>query len=151
MININDRHQWVLKEGDGSLRIGLNEYGLSIFGEIYGIDPFYTSALAAFPHYIQQTGIRVNRCDPLCIVNAEFWSGCIISPIAGLISGFNWPVAFKYPSPVNHNPYGSWIVKVSPYQSNEPRETDLPSVFRLPRGGFHVTSFLISNERQPSE
>ncbi len=114
MVNINDRHQWVLSNSDGSLTVGLNEFGLTTFGEIYGFEPFHTSNQAPFPHHIQQTGIRVKTCDPLCVVSSEHGDWFIISPITGLISGFNWPAAFKYPSPINHNPYGTWIVKVKP-------------------------------------
>lgn len=114
-----DRHQWVYCENDGTLTIGLNDLALMDFGEIYGIEPVH-NAYGSPDIYVQQTGIRVRTCDWLCAFRSEKEGGAIISPVSGVICGFNWPLVRASPSPINQNPYGTWIVKVRP---DEPKES----------------------------
>lgn len=111
---INDHHQWVIYEKNGALIIGLTEQALANTGEIYGIEPAHCDSQCC-GIFRPQTGIHVNTCDTLCTIRSENGDWSIISPVSGIICGFNWPLVLAYPSPINQNPYSAWIIKIKPH------------------------------------
>ena len=60
---------------------------------------------------LPEKGKRIKKGDVYVSLEAIKWSGHISSPVSGEIVDVNEEL-FDEPSRINHDPYGSWIMKV---------------------------------------
>ena len=97
---------WRRIEEDGTVTVGLDDFGQKAAGNIVFID-------------VPEEGARIEKGQKLTSVESSKWIGEIKSPITGEIIEANEEL-WDNPRLVNNEPYDSgWIVKVSPEKLEE--------------------------------
>jgi glycine cleavage system H protein len=91
-------HLWVLDQGDGRLRVGLDALGVETSGTL--------AAVAFIP-----SGTELARGEPFGSLEAAKFVGPFLAPVAGRLTAFNEAVLAD-PSLVERDPYGAgWLVE----------------------------------------
>ena len=94
-------HAWLRVEEDGSVTIGIDDFGQKAAGEIVFID-------------LPDVGTRVKQFEPFARIESIKWVGEIISPISGRILQVNEKL-LRDPGLINADPYGKgWMIRVRP-------------------------------------
>jgi len=93
-------HLWIMKTGDDNYRIGLDNYVVSLFPDVWTI-------------ILPQTGTLSRRRAPLAWVILEDGTVVVRSPLEGKVSRSNFQLR-ESPTLLNSDPYESgWICEVS--------------------------------------
>ena len=97
-------HEWVLEE-DGVFTIGLTDYAQSALGDIVFIN-------------LPEEGDSVTAGESFSDVESVKAVSDVICPVSGTICEVNEALA-DAPETLNSDPYGAWIIKVSPVTDTE--------------------------------
>ena len=98
-------HEWVQEMGDGSYRVGLTDYAQDALGDVVFIN-------------LPTEGDAVTAGESFGDVESVKAVSDIISPVSGTICAVNEALA-DAPETLNSDPYGAWIIKVSPVTDTE--------------------------------
>ena len=97
-------HEWILEE-DGVFTIGLTDYAQSALGDIVFIN-------------LPEEGDSVTAGESFSDVESVKAVSDVICPVSGTICEVNEALA-DAPETLNSDPYGAWIIKVSPVTDTE--------------------------------
>ncbi|MFQ6053683.1 MAG: glycine cleavage system protein GcvH [Candidatus Bathyarchaeia archaeon] len=99
-------HAWMRIEDDGTVTVGLDDFGQKAAGNIVFID-------------VPDVGTRVEKGKKFTSIESSKWIGEINSPVTGEIIESNEEL-WDNPRLVNEDPFGAgWIVKVRPEKLEE--------------------------------
>lgn len=91
-------HLWVERLDNGRVRIGMDPLGAETSGTLAQVS-------------LVEAGTRVQRGEPLGMIEAEKFVGPVSSPLSGTVSLVNAGVA-QDPSVIERDPYGAgWLVE----------------------------------------
>jgi glycine cleavage system H protein len=100
-------HEWVKREGDGTLAIGITDHAQEQLGDIVFVEP-------------PKPGRKVKAGEAVGVVESVKAASDIYSPVAGEIVGANDALA-DAPQQVNEGAYAAWMFRVKP---DDPAEVD---------------------------
>jgi glycine cleavage system H protein len=93
-------HEWVRRDGDGTLAVGITDHAQEQLGDIV-----FVEAPAA--------GRKVNAGEAVGVVESVKAASDIYAPVAGEIVGANSDLAGE-PQKVNEDAYSAWIYRIKP-------------------------------------
>ena len=94
-------HEWVRKNDDGTLTIGISDHAQELLGDLVYVDT-------------PDIGSSFNQSEDCAVVESVKAASDIYSPVAGEVSGVNDTLA-DTPEIINSDPYGDgWIFSLKP-------------------------------------
>jgi glycine cleavage system H protein len=99
-LRYTESHEWVKREGDGTLSIGITDHAQELLGDIVFVEP-------------PKAGRKVDAGEAVGVVESVKAASDIYSPVAGEIVGSNDALGGA-PEQVNSDAYGAWMFRVKP-------------------------------------
>ena len=99
-LRYTESHEWVKREGDGTLAIGITDHAQEQLGDIVFVEP-------------PKPGRKVKAGEAVGVVEAVKAASDIYAPVAGEIVGANDALAGA-PEQVNQDAYAAWMYRVKP-------------------------------------
>ena len=93
-------HEWVRRESDGTVTIGITDHAQEQLGDIVFVEA-------------PQSGRKVTAGEAVGVVESVKAASDIYAPIAGEIVGANAALT-DAPEKVNEDAYGAWIYRMKP-------------------------------------
>lgn len=99
-------HEWVKKEGDGTVTIGITDYAQDLLSDVVFVE-------------LPETGGTVATGDEVAVAESVKAASDIYAPIAGEIVAVNEDLEDS-PEKVNEEPFdGGWIFQMKPSDEGE--------------------------------
>lgn len=95
-----ESHEWVRKEPDNTLTIGISDHAQAALGDIVFLE-------------LPEAGRVVKAGEEVAVVESVKAASDIYAPVAGEIIEAN-STAIDAPDTVNTDPYGTWLFKIKP-------------------------------------
>jgi len=100
LLYTND-HEWLRREDDGSVTIGITEHAASALGDMVYVE-------------LPEVGLDVDAAGEMAVVESVKAASDVYAPIGGSIVAVNEELADE-PEKINSDPYGDgWIVRMQP-------------------------------------
>jgi glycine cleavage system H protein len=99
-LRYTESHEWIRREGDGSLTIGITDHAQEQLGDIVFVEP-------------PKPGRKVEAGEAVGVVESVKAASDIYSPVSGEIVGGNDALGGA-PEQVNQDAYAAWIFRVKP-------------------------------------
>lgn len=99
-LKYTESHEWVRREEDGSLTVGITEYAQDALGDIVFVE-------------LPQVGKAFTAGDDAAVVESVKAASDIYAPVSGTVTAVNQPVA-DAPDSINQDAYGAWLFKLAP-------------------------------------
>ena len=99
-LRYTDSHEWVRKESDNTLSIGITDHAQEALGDIVFLD-------------LPEAGRTVKAGEIVAVIESVKAASDIYAPIAGEIVASN-AAAVDAPDSVNSSPYDTWLFKIQP-------------------------------------
>ena len=99
-LRYTSRHEWIRKEADGTLTIGITDHAQEQLGDIVFVEP-------------PKPGRKVKAGEAVGVVESVKAASDIYSPVAGEIVGANDALGGA-PEQVNQDAYAAWMYRVKP-------------------------------------
>ncbi len=99
-LRYTESHEWVRKEPDNTLTIGISDHAQSALGDIVFLE-------------LPEAGRVVKAGEEVAVVESVKAASDIYAPVAGEIIEAN-SAAVDAPDTVNSDPYGAWLFKLKP-------------------------------------
>ena len=93
-------HEWVKRDADGTLSIGITDHAQEQLGDIVFVEP-------------PKTGRKVKAGDAVGVVESVKAASDIYSPVSGEVVGSNDALGGA-PEQVNQDAYAAWMFRVKP-------------------------------------
>ena len=93
-------HEWVRREGDGTLAVGITDHAQEQLGDIVFVEA-------------PQAGRKVAAGEAVGVVESVKAASDIYSPVAGEIVGANADLGGE-PQLVNEDAFAAWIFRIKP-------------------------------------
>jgi glycine cleavage system H protein len=93
-------HEWVRRESDGTLAVGITDHAQEQLGDIVFVEP-------------PQVGRRVAAGEAVGVVESVKAASDIYAPVAGEIVGANATLGGE-PQQVNEDAFAAWIYRIKP-------------------------------------
>jgi glycine cleavage system H protein len=101
-------HEWVRREDDGSVTVGITDHAQSALGDLVFVEP-------------PEAGSDVSAGDACAVVESVKAASDVYSPVSGTVAAGNDALA-DGPELVNQDPYGDgWIMRI---EASDPAELD---------------------------
>ena len=101
-------HEWVRREDDGSVTVGITDHAQSALGDLVFVEP-------------PEAGSDVSAGDACAVVESVKAASDVYSPVSGKVAAGNDALA-DGPELVNQDPYGDgWIMRI---EASDPAELD---------------------------
>ncbi|MBX3651138.1 MAG: glycine cleavage system protein GcvH [Burkholderiales bacterium] len=100
-------HEWVRREADGSVSIGITQHAQEQLGDVVFIDN-------------PQPGRRVEQGEECGVIESVKAAGDIHAPVSGEIVAANAELA-DVPEKINEDPYAAWMFRIRP---SDPAQID---------------------------
>lgn len=95
-----DEHEWVLVEGEDTVRVGITDYAQDALGDVVFVE-------------LPDSGKEATKGATLAEVESTKSVGEIYAPVAGTVADSNQKL-IEQPDLINSDPYGEgWIVLIS--------------------------------------
>lgn len=92
---------WLREERDGEITLGLSDYGVALYGDIFAFTP-------------KRLGLQINADRSFGVVEFAKAAAAAKSPIAGRVTAHNDQLQ-KRPILINRDPYGDgWMIRLKP-------------------------------------
>lgn len=92
---------WLREEADGEVTLGLTEYGVALFGDIFAFTP-------------KRLGLQIEAERSLGVVEFAKAAASAKSPIAGTVTAHNEQLD-RRPALINRDCYGAgWMIRLRP-------------------------------------
>jgi glycine cleavage system H protein len=98
-------HEWVLISEDGTVTMGITDYAQDQLGDIEYVE-------------LPIQGATVTRGEPMAEVESTKTASDVYSPCSGDVLERNEKVV-EDPSMINSDPYGAWLIRISPSNPDE--------------------------------
>jgi glycine cleavage system H protein len=95
-----ESHEWVRREGDGTVTIGITDHAQSALGDLVYVE-------------LPATGRKVKARDAVAVVESVKAASDVYAPIAGEIVAVNEALKGS-PEQVNADAYGAWLYRLRP-------------------------------------
>ena len=100
LLYTND-HEWLRREDDGSVSIGITDHAQSALGDLVYVE-------------LPEVGLDIDEAGEMAVVESVKAASDVYAPISGSIVAVNEELADD-PEKINSDPYGDgWIVRVQP-------------------------------------
>lgn len=110
-----NEHEWLRKEDDGSVTIGITEHAQSALGDLVYVE-------------LPEVGQDVDSGGEMAVVESVKAASDVYAPISGSITAINEDLADD-PEKINADPYGDgWIVRMQP--SGDDGDTMTPDEYQ---------------------
>lgn len=93
-------HEWVKREADGTVAVGITDHAQSLLGDMVFVE-------------LPKIGTKVAAGKECGVVESVKAASDIYAPIAGEITAVNTAVSDS-PESVNKDAYGAWMFKLKP-------------------------------------
>ena len=114
-------HEWVRREADGSVTMGLTDYAQHQMGEIVMVD-------------LPAAGREVSKGDSLGALEAVKTASDYYAPLSGTVASVNKALESD-PSQVNQDCYGAgWLVVIKPSDASQIESLMTPEQYRKHAG-----------------
>ncbi|HJN52169.1 MAG: glycine cleavage system protein GcvH [Pseudomonadales bacterium] len=99
-------HEWVRREDDGSVTVGISDHAQDAMGDIVYVE-------------LPEAGATVEVQDEVGVIESVKAAADIYAPIAGAITAVNEKLE-DAPETVNESPYeDGWLFKIEPIESTD--------------------------------
>jgi len=99
-LRYTETHEWVRKESDGTVSVGITDHAQDVLGELVYIE-------------LPAVGRQVLGGDACAVVESVKAASDVYAPLAGEVVAVN--VALKdSPGELNKDPYGAWLFRLKP-------------------------------------
>jgi len=98
-------HEWVRRESDGTLAIGITDHAQEQLGDIVFVEA-------------PQVGRKVSAGEAVGVVESVKAASDIYAPVAGEIVGANAELGGE-PQRVNEDAFASWIYRIKPSNAGD--------------------------------
>ncbi len=96
-----DEHEWLRREDDGSVTIGITDHAQSALGDLVYVE-------------LPEVGADVDHGGEMAVVESVKAASDVYAPIGGIITAVNEALGDD-PEVINTDPYGDgWIVRMNP-------------------------------------
>ncbi|WP_018746226.1 glycine cleavage system protein GcvH [Chitiniphilus shinanonensis] len=96
-----DTHEWLRREADGSITIGITDHAQELLGDVVYVD-------------LPQVGSRLNRGDTAGVVESVKAASDVYVPLEGEVVAVNQELV-DAPELANTEPYGgAWFFRIKP-------------------------------------
>jgi glycine cleavage system H protein len=103
LLYTND-HEWLRREDDGSVSIGITDHAQSALGDLVYVE-------------LPEVGLEIDEAGEMAVVESVKAASDVYAPIGGSIVAVNEALADD-PEKINSDPYGDgWIVRVQPSEA----------------------------------
>jgi glycine cleavage system H protein len=99
-LHYTESHEWVRKEADGSITVGITDHAQEALGDIVFLE-------------LPNVGKSLNAGDACAVVESVKAASDIYAPLSGEVIAIN-DAATSVPESVNSDAYGSWLFKIKP-------------------------------------
>jgi len=93
-------HEWVRREGDGTLSVGITDHAQEQLGDIVYVEP-------------PKPGRRVKAGEAVGVVESVKAASDIYAPVAGEVTGANDALSTS-PENVNEDAFAAWMYRIKP-------------------------------------
>ena len=93
-------HEWVRRESDGTIAVGITDHAQEQLGDIVFVEP-------------PQVGRKVSAGEAVGVVESVKAASDIYAPVAGEIVGANADLGSS-PEKVNEDAFAAWIYRIKP-------------------------------------
>jgi glycine cleavage system H protein len=93
-------HEWVRREADGTLSIGITDHAQDSLGELVFVE-------------MPEPGRRLAEGDACAVVESVKAASDVYAPVAGEVVARNDALA-EAPAEVNKDPYAAWLFRIKP-------------------------------------
>ena len=104
-LKYTDSHEWVKKESDGTVTVGITFHAQEMLGDIVFVEN-------------PQAGRKVKKGDECGVVESVKAAADIYAPVSGEIVAANAELA-DAPDKINQAPYEAWMFRIKPDNSGE--------------------------------
>jgi glycine cleavage system H protein len=99
-LKYTESHEWVRREADGTLTVGITEYAQDALGDIVFVE-------------LPPVGKAFTAGDDAAVVESVKAASDIYSPVSGTVVAVNQPVA-DAPDSINADAYAAWLFRLQP-------------------------------------
>lgn len=99
-LRYTDSHEWIRKEADGTLTVGITEYAQDALGDIVFVE-------------LPAIGTTLTARQDAAVVESVKAASDIYAPVAGTVVAVNQSVS-DAPDSINSNAYEAWLFKLQP-------------------------------------
>ncbi len=100
-LRYTESHEWVRREADGSLTIGITFHAQDALGELVYVE-------------LPDAGRQVDRGEACIVVESTKAASDVYAPVAGEVLAVNEALASD-PQTVNSDPFGAgWLIRLKP-------------------------------------
>jgi glycine cleavage system H protein len=93
-------HEWVRKEGDGTITVGITDHAQEELGDLVFIE-------------LPAAGRKLAQGEACAVVESVKAASDIYAPVAGEVTATNQPVS-DAPETVNADAYANWLFRMKP-------------------------------------
>lgn len=98
-------HEWIRKEADGMVVIGITDYAQDALGDLVFVN-------------LPEIGDEISLGNPFADVESVKAVSEIFSPVTGYVAEINEEL-LDSPELINEDPYGAWFIKVERIEEEE--------------------------------
>ena len=99
-LRYTESHEWIRREGDGTLTIGITDHAQSALGDLVYVE-------------LPAVGKKLAARDAAGVVESVKAASDVYAPVAGEVVAVNDALS-SAPEQVNADPYGAWLYKLRP-------------------------------------
>jgi glycine cleavage system H protein len=99
-LHYTESHEWVRKEADGTITVGITDHAQEALGDIVFLE-------------LPEVGKTFNAGDACAVVESVKAASDIYAPVAGEVIATN-EAATATPETVNSDAYDAWLFKIKP-------------------------------------
>ena len=99
-LRYTESHEWVRREGDGTVSVGITDHAQEQLGDIVFVEP-------------PQAGRKVAKGESVGVVESVKAASDIYAPIAGEVVATNGELS-SAPEKVNEDAYAAWMYRIKP-------------------------------------
>ena len=99
-LRYTESHEWIKREGDGTLAIGITDHAQEQLGDIVFVE-------------VPEAGREIRKGDEAAVVESVKAASDIYAPIPGEIVAANADLG-SAPEKVNEDAYAAWIYRMKP-------------------------------------
>ena len=103
-LRYTESHEWVRREGDGTLTIGITDHAQAALGDLVFIE-------------LPAVGRVLKAGEACAIVESVKAASDVYAPIAGEVVAANTDVT-SAPEKLNEDAYGAWLFRLKPAEPN---------------------------------
>jgi len=103
-LKYTDSHEWVRREADGTVTIGITDHAQSALGDLVFIE-------------LPAVGRKLAAREACAVVESVKAASDVYAPVTGEVVAINETVA-SAPEKVNESAYAAWLFRMKPADSN---------------------------------